>query len=172
MSVLFHFFHFRRESAKPTKSAETKNLQLSVFHLSGWRLSTNFAKPATHVYHYHSNSWFHECAKWYDLNRRFIVSSIDSGRQRSLCPIITSRMIKSPDSSRPSRSSANLHRPPHRLNPNPNASPNPQLANPSIDSLFDQATLICKSIARKVFLHESYQEYNFCTKLCHINSKP
>ncbi|KAM1197168.1 hypothetical protein ACFX2I_008797 [Malus domestica] len=53
-----------------------------------------------------------------------------------------------------------MHRPPHRLNPNPNASPNPQLVNPSIDSSFDQATLICESIARKVFSHESYKEYD------------
>ncbi|CAN6561573.1 unnamed protein product [Malus baccata var. baccata] len=42
-------------------------------------ISLEVAKPATHVYHYHSTSWFRECAKWDDLNRRFLVSFIDGG---------------------------------------------------------------------------------------------
>ncbi|KAK9685006.1 hypothetical protein RND81_10G249200 [Saponaria officinalis] len=37
------------------------------------------APPSTHVYEYHSNSWFRECAKWDDVNRHFIVSYIEGG---------------------------------------------------------------------------------------------
>lgn len=42
-------------------------------------VSLELAKPSTHVYHYHSNGWFRECAKWDDLGRRFIVSSLSGG---------------------------------------------------------------------------------------------
>lgn len=42
-------------------------------------ISLELATPATHVYHYHSNGWFRECAKWDHLNRRFLVSFIDGG---------------------------------------------------------------------------------------------
>lgn len=42
-------------------------------------ISLELATPTTHVYHYHSNGWFRECAKWDDLNRRFLVSFIDGG---------------------------------------------------------------------------------------------
>ncbi|XP_021770073.1 uncharacterized protein LOC110734293 [Chenopodium quinoa] len=35
--------------------------------------------PSTHVYQYHSNSWLRECAKWDDLNRRFLVSYLEGG---------------------------------------------------------------------------------------------
>ncbi|KAL6505077.1 hypothetical protein OROGR_024894 [Orobanche gracilis] len=34
---------------------------------------------ATHVYAYRSNGWLRECAKWDDLNRRFIVSFFEGG---------------------------------------------------------------------------------------------
>ncbi|KAL9227636.1 hypothetical protein vseg_003304 [Gypsophila vaccaria] len=37
------------------------------------------APHSTDVYQYHSNSWFRECAKWDDLNRRFIVSYLEGG---------------------------------------------------------------------------------------------
>ncbi|KAK9930695.1 hypothetical protein M0R45_027724 [Rubus argutus] len=42
-------------------------------------ISLELATPTTHVYHYHSNGWFRECAKWDHLNRRFLVSFIDGG---------------------------------------------------------------------------------------------
>lgn len=44
------------------------------------------AKPATHVYHYHSNGWFRECAKWDSHNRRFIVSFFEGGLGQVLLP--------------------------------------------------------------------------------------
>ncbi|KNA13915.1 hypothetical protein SOVF_112310 [Spinacia oleracea] len=37
------------------------------------------APHSTHVYQYHSNSWLRECAKWDDLNRRFLVSYMEGG---------------------------------------------------------------------------------------------
>ncbi|KDP28261.1 hypothetical protein JCGZ_14032 [Jatropha curcas] len=42
-------------------------------------ISLELAKPATHVFHYHSSGFLRESAKWDDLNRRFIVSFMDSG---------------------------------------------------------------------------------------------
>ncbi|OAY61928.1 uncharacterized protein LOC110613282 [Manihot esculenta] len=42
-------------------------------------ISLELAKPTTHVFHYHSSGFFRECAKWDDLNRRFIVSFLDGG---------------------------------------------------------------------------------------------
>lgn len=42
-------------------------------------ISQERANPATHVYHYHSSSFFRECAKWDDSGRRFIVSFLDGG---------------------------------------------------------------------------------------------
>ncbi|KAF3436545.1 hypothetical protein FNV43_RR23637 [Rhamnella rubrinervis] len=42
-------------------------------------ISLELAKPATHVYHYHSAGWLRECAKWDDLHRRFIVSFMGGG---------------------------------------------------------------------------------------------
>ncbi|XP_057782217.1 uncharacterized protein LOC131000361 [Salvia miltiorrhiza] len=41
------------------------------------RLETS--EPAAHVYAYSSKSWIRECAKWDDLNRRFIVSFFEGG---------------------------------------------------------------------------------------------
>ncbi|XP_009604953.1 uncharacterized protein [Nicotiana tomentosiformis] len=35
--------------------------------------------PTTHIYHYHSTGWLRECAKWDDVNRRFIVSFFGGG---------------------------------------------------------------------------------------------
>ncbi|KAL2507555.1 Calcium-dependent phosphotriesterase superfamily protein [Forsythia ovata] len=35
--------------------------------------------PATHVFEYHSAGWFRECAKWDDVNQRFLVSYFDGG---------------------------------------------------------------------------------------------
>ncbi|XP_074316623.1 uncharacterized protein LOC141652906 [Silene latifolia] len=35
--------------------------------------------PSSHVYQYHSNSWFRECARWDHLNRQFIVSYLEGG---------------------------------------------------------------------------------------------
>ncbi|KAJ9187875.1 hypothetical protein P3X46_003289 [Hevea brasiliensis] len=42
-------------------------------------ISLELAKPNTHVFYYHSSGFFRECAKWDDLNRRFIVSFLDGG---------------------------------------------------------------------------------------------
>ncbi|XP_057461166.1 uncharacterized protein LOC130751597 [Actinidia eriantha] len=42
-------------------------------------ISLETATPSTHVYHYHSNGWARECAKWDDLNRRFLVSFFENG---------------------------------------------------------------------------------------------
>lgn len=42
-------------------------------------ISQERANPATHVYDYHSSSFFRECAKWDDSGRRFIVSFLDGG---------------------------------------------------------------------------------------------
>ncbi|KAB5527367.1 hypothetical protein DKX38_021214 [Salix brachista] len=42
-------------------------------------ISSELAKPPTHVYHYHSSGFFRECAKWDDLNRRFLVSFMEGG---------------------------------------------------------------------------------------------
>lgn len=42
-------------------------------------ISRERANPTTHVYHYHSSSFFRECAKWDDSSRRFIVSFLDGG---------------------------------------------------------------------------------------------
>ncbi|KAL2935198.1 Megakaryocyte-associated tyrosine-protein kinase [Bienertia sinuspersici] len=42
-------------------------------------ISLERAPHLTHVYQYHSNSWFRECAKWDDLNRRFLVSYMEGG---------------------------------------------------------------------------------------------
>lgn len=42
-------------------------------------VSLELAKPATHVYHYHSSGFFRECAKWDQPNRRFIVSFFEGG---------------------------------------------------------------------------------------------
>lgn len=49
-------------------------------------ISLEVAKPATHVYHYHSSGWFRECSKWDDLNRRFLVSFIEGGVGQVLVP--------------------------------------------------------------------------------------
>ncbi|BFG43439.1 hypothetical protein CerSpe_297130 [Prunus speciosa] len=45
----------------------------------GYLISLELAKPTTHVYHYHSTGWLRECAKWDDLNRRFLVSFLGGG---------------------------------------------------------------------------------------------
>ncbi|KAL3827767.1 hypothetical protein ACJIZ3_016569 [Penstemon smallii] len=37
------------------------------------------SERATHAYEYHSNGWFRECAKWDDLNSRFVVSFFEGG---------------------------------------------------------------------------------------------
>lgn len=42
-------------------------------------ISLERAPRASHVYEYHSNSWLRECAKWDDLNRRFLVSYMEGG---------------------------------------------------------------------------------------------
>ncbi|KAJ4843044.1 hypothetical protein Tsubulata_0937513 [Turnera subulata] len=42
-------------------------------------ISLELANPATHVFHYHSSGFFRECAKWDDLNRRFLVSFMGGG---------------------------------------------------------------------------------------------
>ncbi|KAG6749788.1 hypothetical protein POTOM_046857 [Populus tomentosa] len=42
-------------------------------------ISMELAKQPTHVYHYHSSGFFRECAKWDDLNRRFLVSFMEGG---------------------------------------------------------------------------------------------
>ncbi|KAJ4843045.1 hypothetical protein Tsubulata_037513 [Turnera subulata] len=42
-------------------------------------ISLELAKPTTHVYHYHSSGFMRECAKWDDLNRRFLVSFVEGG---------------------------------------------------------------------------------------------
>lgn len=42
-------------------------------------VSLELKQPTTHVYHYHSNGWLRECAKWDDLGRRFLVSSLSGG---------------------------------------------------------------------------------------------
>uniref|UniRef100_A0A2N9ILW5 SMP-30/Gluconolactonase/LRE-like region domain-containing protein n=1 Tax=Fagus sylvatica TaxID=28930 RepID=A0A2N9ILW5_FAGSY len=42
-------------------------------------ISLELATPPTHVYNYHSSGWFRECAKWDDLNRRFLVSFLEGG---------------------------------------------------------------------------------------------
>ncbi|RVX01440.1 hypothetical protein CK203_017558 [Vitis vinifera] len=42
-------------------------------------ISVERAEPSTHVYHYHSSGWLRECAKWDDLDRRFIVSLFEGG---------------------------------------------------------------------------------------------
>ncbi|XP_065860328.1 uncharacterized protein [Euphorbia lathyris] len=42
-------------------------------------ISLELASPPTHVFHYHSSGFFRECAKWDDLNRRFIVSYFENG---------------------------------------------------------------------------------------------
>ncbi|KAL7172020.1 hypothetical protein ACSBR2_031668 [Camellia fascicularis] len=45
----------------------------------GVLISLETAKPASHVYHYHSSGWLRECAKWDDLNRRFLVALFEGG---------------------------------------------------------------------------------------------
>ncbi|GLU16758.1 hypothetical protein SLE2022_331730 [Rubroshorea leprosula] len=42
-------------------------------------ISLELAKPPTHVYHYHSNGFLRECAKWDDSGRRFLVSFFEGG---------------------------------------------------------------------------------------------
>lgn len=42
-------------------------------------ISFETSTPSTHVYRYHSTGWLRECAKWDDLNRRFLVSSFEGG---------------------------------------------------------------------------------------------
>ncbi|PON61713.1 Six-bladed beta-propeller [Parasponia andersonii] len=42
-------------------------------------VSLELASPATHVYFYRGSTWFHECAKWDDLHRRFLISSLTGG---------------------------------------------------------------------------------------------
>ncbi|KAL6978272.1 hypothetical protein U1Q18_019941 [Sarracenia purpurea var. burkii] len=42
-------------------------------------ISLETAKPATHVYQYHSAGWLRESGKWDDLNRRFLVSLFEGG---------------------------------------------------------------------------------------------
>lgn len=42
-------------------------------------ISLERSQPPTHVYHYHSNGWFRECAKWDSVNNRFIVSFFEGG---------------------------------------------------------------------------------------------
>ncbi|CAK8572714.1 unnamed protein product [Lathyrus sativus] len=44
------------------------------------------SQPPTHVYHYHSNGWFRECAKWDSANNRFIVSFFEGGIGRIPVP--------------------------------------------------------------------------------------
>ncbi|KAL5069022.1 hypothetical protein RYX36_019909 [Vicia faba] len=42
-------------------------------------ISLERAQSPTHVYHYHSNGWFRECAKWDSVNNRFLVSFFEGG---------------------------------------------------------------------------------------------
>ncbi|XP_057966694.1 uncharacterized protein LOC131156773 [Malania oleifera] len=42
-------------------------------------VSQERGKPATHVYHYRSQGWLRECAKWDDQGRRFLVSFMEGG---------------------------------------------------------------------------------------------
>ncbi|WJX19839.1 hypothetical protein P8452_09472 [Trifolium repens] len=42
-------------------------------------ISLERAQPQTHVYHYHTNGWFRESAKWDSDNNRFIVSFFEGG---------------------------------------------------------------------------------------------
>lgn len=42
-------------------------------------ISLERTQPQTHVYHYHSNGWFRECAKWDSDNHRFITSFFEGG---------------------------------------------------------------------------------------------
>ncbi|KAL9242962.1 hypothetical protein vseg_016913 [Gypsophila vaccaria] len=42
-------------------------------------ISLETLPPSTHVYKYHSNSWFRECAVWDPPHRRFIVSYLEGG---------------------------------------------------------------------------------------------
>lgn len=42
-------------------------------------ISLELANPTTDVFHYHSSGFFRECAKWDDLNNRFLVSFMDGG---------------------------------------------------------------------------------------------
>ncbi|XAR61413.1 hypothetical protein NMG60_11035105 [Bertholletia excelsa] len=61
----------------------SKKFLLVLFLISAiplaFLISLETAKPATHVYQYHSTGWFRECAKWDDLGRRFIVSFFEGG---------------------------------------------------------------------------------------------
>ncbi|KAK9704777.1 hypothetical protein RND81_07G010100 [Saponaria officinalis] len=56
---------------------------LTLFLMSaipiGVIISLERVSPSTHVYQYHSNSWFRECAAWDHPNRRFIVSYLEGG---------------------------------------------------------------------------------------------
>lgn len=42
-------------------------------------ISLELAKPATHVYHYHSANHVCETAKWDEVGRRFFLSFLDGG---------------------------------------------------------------------------------------------
>ncbi|KAF5726367.1 hypothetical protein HS088_TW22G00044 [Tripterygium wilfordii] len=42
-------------------------------------ISLELSQSPTHVFHYHSSGFFRECAKWDDLNRRFLVGFMEGG---------------------------------------------------------------------------------------------
>ncbi|GER44357.1 calcium-dependent phosphotriesterase superfamily protein [Striga asiatica] len=53
-------------------------LLLSAVPIS-YVLHSETSERATHVFAYHSGGWLRECAKWDDLNRRFLVSFFEGG---------------------------------------------------------------------------------------------
>ncbi|GMH23572.1 hypothetical protein Nepgr_025415 [Nepenthes gracilis] len=61
----------------------TRFLLLFVFVVSAipiaFIIAIERAPPSTHQYHYHGQGWLRECAKWDDLNRRFLVSFLEGG---------------------------------------------------------------------------------------------
>ncbi|XP_050204005.1 uncharacterized protein LOC126654014 [Mercurialis annua] len=63
----------------------SKNFLLAIFIFSALPIAyiyyLEISPPAvpTHVFQYHSSGFLRECAKWDDLNRRFIVSFLEGG---------------------------------------------------------------------------------------------
>ncbi|GMH20903.1 hypothetical protein Nepgr_022745 [Nepenthes gracilis] len=61
----------------------TRFLLLFIFVVSAipiaFIIAIERAPPSTHQYHYHGRGWLRECAKWDDLNRRFLVSFLEGG---------------------------------------------------------------------------------------------
>ncbi|EEF47265.1 uncharacterized protein LOC8267341 [Ricinus communis] len=66
----------------PLSLCSTRSL-LFLFILSALPIaiiiSLELSEPSTPVFHYHSSGFLRECAKWDDLNRRFLVSFLDGG---------------------------------------------------------------------------------------------